>query len=68
MPKDYALEQGIAMIFMDTSMVAEDNNLRKGCFYDIYPYGKEQKSQTGVLMAWAGKWGELVTKEKAICK
>lgn len=51
-PKEYALENGVAMIFLDTSMVAEDNNLRKGCFYDIYPYGEEAKSQTGELMAW----------------
>lgn len=51
-PKDYALEHGYAMIFMDTSMVAEDNNLRKGCFYDIYPYTEEPGSQTGELMAW----------------
>lgn len=51
-PKDYALKLGYAMFFMDTSMVAEDNNLRKGCFYDIYPYGKNPESQTGELMAW----------------
>jgi len=51
-PKDYALENGYAMFFMDTSMVAEDNNLRRGCFYDIYPYGKDSEKQTGELMAW----------------
>lgn len=51
-PKDYALSNGYAMIFMDTSMVAEDNNLRKGSFYDIYPYGKDSETQTGELMAW----------------
>lgn len=51
-PKEFALKNGYALIFMDTSMVAEDNNLRKGCFYDIYPYGKEPASQTGELMAW----------------
>lgn len=53
MPKDYALSQGYALIFMDTSMVAEDNMLRKGCFYELYPYGKEPSTQTGELMAWS---------------
>lgn len=51
-PLEYALDNGVAMIFLDTSMVAEDNNLRKGCFYDVYPYGEDAQSQTGVLMAW----------------
>lgn len=54
-PKDYALSRGYAVIFMDTAMIAEDNNLHKGCFYDLYPYTEEPKSQTGDLMAWA--WG-----------
>lgn len=54
-PKDYSLAEGVAMIFMDTSMIAEDNNLRKGCFYELYPYEKEPETQTGVLMAWG--WG-----------
>lgn len=54
-PKDYALSKGYGMIFMDTSMIAEDNNLRKGCFYDLYPYSKDPSSQTGELMAWG--WG-----------
>ena len=54
-PLKYALEKGVAMIFMDTSMVALDNNSRKGAFYDIYPYGADPAAQTGVLMAWA--WG-----------
>lgn len=52
-PKDYALSKGYAVIFMDTSEVAQDNNLRKGCFYDIYPYTKDPASQTGELMAWS---------------
>lgn len=54
-PKDYALSKGYGMIFMDTSMIAEDNNLRKGCFYDLYPYSKDPSTQTGELMAWG--WG-----------
>lgn len=53
MPKDYALSQGYALIFMDTSMVAEDNMFRKGCFYDLYPYGDDPSTQTGELMAWS---------------
>lgn len=52
LPKEYILERGCGLIFLDTSMVAEDNNLRKGCFYDLYPYGDEPESQTGELMAW----------------
>lgn len=52
-PKDYALENGYGVIFMDTSMVAQDNNLRKGCFYDLYPYGTTGETQTGELMAWS---------------
>lgn len=52
-PKDFALANGYGLVFLDTSMVAQDNNLRKGAFYDLYPYGKESESQTGELMAWA---------------
>lgn len=54
-PKDYALNKGYGLIFMDTSMIAEDNNLRKGCFYDLYPYSVDANAQTGELMAWS--WG-----------
>lgn len=53
MPKDYALSQGYALIFMDTSMVAEDNMFRRGCFYELYPYGEDPSTQTGELMAWS---------------
>ncbi len=53
MPKDYALSQGYALIFMDTSMVAEDNMYHKGSFYELYPYGADPESQTGELMAWS---------------
>lgn len=55
MPKDYALRNGYALIFLDTSEIAEDNCQRKGCFYDLYPYKEDPKSQTGELMAWG--WG-----------
>lgn len=55
MPKDWALNHGCALIFMDTSMIAEDNCLRKGIFYELYPYTDDPKSQTGELMAWG--WG-----------
>lgn len=54
-PKEYALKNGFALIFMDVSMIAEDNCLRKGCFYDLYPYGENPDTQTGELMAWS--WG-----------
>lgn len=54
-PKDYALEQGYGVFFMDSYQIASDNYEHKGCFYELYPYGKEPESQTGVLMAWA--WG-----------
>ncbi len=54
-PKDFALENGYAMIFMDTSMIAEDNCFRRGCFYDLYPYTAAPDTQTGELMAWG--WG-----------
>lgn len=52
---DYALENGYAVLVMDTRQIASDDIRHNGCFYDLYPYGEESKSQTGVLMAWA--WG-----------
>lgn len=53
-PKQFALDNGYALIFMDTSMVAADNCKREGCFYDLYPYDeKNESSQTGELMAWS---------------
>lgn len=52
-PKDYARKRGYAVIFLDTSMVAEDNADHKGCFYELYPYTEQPEEQTGVLMAWA---------------
>ncbi len=51
-PRQYALEKGYAVIFMDTAMVAEDNHLHRGAFYDLYPYTQERETQTGELMAW----------------
>lgn len=51
-PKEAILKRGCALIFMDTSMVAEDNSLHKGAFYDLYPYTDDLDSQTGELMAW----------------
>ena len=55
MPKDYALEHGYALFFMESLQIASDDTLHKGAFYDIYPYTEEHETQTGVLMAWA--WG-----------
>ncbi len=55
MPVDYILSQGYALFFMDCYKIASDDINRKGAFYDLYPYGCDEKEQTGVLMAWA--WG-----------
>ncbi len=56
-PIGLALKKGFALIvFTDFCLnVAADNNQRQGLFYELYPYGNEPLSQTGVLMAWA--WG-----------
>ena len=54
-PKDYLLEQGVAVFFMDCYQIASDDIRRVGAFYDVYPYGSDPASQTGGLMAWA--WG-----------
>ena len=54
--KDYALSMGYALIIMNPTHIAEDNSLRKGLFYELYPYNvKEETEQTGELMAWG--WG-----------
>ncbi|MCR5585782.1 MAG: hypothetical protein K6F63_10165 [Lachnospiraceae bacterium] len=51
----YANDRGYAVItFMPTDL-ASDDSLRKGIFYDIYPYGKKWEDQTGALLAWG--WG-----------
>lgn len=54
-PRDYALKNGYAIIELDTYQIASDDCKHHGCFYDLYPYGKNGEEQTGVLMAWA--WG-----------
>lgn len=48
----YALQQGYAVLIVDSYKVASDDYEHKGAFYELYPYEEEQ---TGVLMAWA--WG-----------
>ena len=53
--QEYALKHGYAIIIMNAYEIASDNYEHKGCFYDIHPYGKDAKDQTGVLMAWS--WG-----------
>jgi endo-1,4-beta-xylanase len=55
LPKEYLLEQGIALFFMDSGEVASDDTKHSGAFYELYPYGEDPATQTGVLMAWA--WG-----------
>lgn len=55
MPYEYALKRGYAVIFLDTSMIAEDNSHHVGCFYDLYPFTEDKDEQTGELMAWS--WG-----------
>jgi len=59
-PKKEILDRGCALIFLDTSMVAEDNCYHKGCFYDLYPYSEEADSQTGELMAWGWAAAKVV--------
>lgn len=56
-PLETFLNAGYAVIvFTDyCSSIAQDNNLRKGAFYDLYPYSEKPETQTGVLMAWS--WG-----------
>ena len=54
-PVDYALSKGYAVFVLNTYEIASDDIKHEGCFYDLYPYGQENESQTGVLMAWA--WG-----------
>lgn len=53
--KDCALEHGYGVILMDSYQIASDDDKHVGCFYELYPYGKQAQEQTGVLMAWA--WG-----------
>ncbi|MCH5272875.1 MAG: hypothetical protein J1E35_04315 [Lachnospiraceae bacterium] len=50
-----AADNGYAAIIMNTYEIASDDNKHTGAFYQIYPYGKDWREQTGVLLAWA--WG-----------
>lgn len=59
-PKDEILKRGCALIFLDTSMVAEDNCNHLGCFYDLYPFTEDKDSQTGELMAWGWAAAKVV--------
>lgn len=55
-PNDYyAASRGYASICYNPCDIAADNSSRTGTFYDIYPYGKDWKEQTGALAAWG--WG-----------
>ncbi len=54
-PTDYFLRHGYAVIVMEIGKIASDDTKHQGAFYDLYPYGKDETKQTGVLMAWA--WG-----------
>jgi len=55
-PRQYALDNGYAIISFTPGSVAADSNARTGAFYTLYPYSASNpSSQTGVLMAWA--WG-----------
>ena len=54
-PKEYLMENGIAVFFMESVAIATDDTRHLGAFYDLYPYGDDPCDQTGVLMAWA--WG-----------
>jgi hypothetical protein len=53
--KDYAVSRRYAVITLNTSTIAEDNNMHSGAFYTLYPYGDTPEEQTGVLLAWS--WG-----------
>ncbi|MCR5249912.1 MAG: hypothetical protein K6E50_04835 [Lachnospiraceae bacterium] len=54
-PIELLLSRGYAVFVMDAVRIASDDTKHQGAFYDLYPYGKEEAEQTGVLMAWA--WG-----------
>lgn len=50
--KEYALNHGYALVFLNPNQIASDDIAHNGAFYQVHPYAEEQ---TGVLMAWA--WG-----------
>ena len=64
-PKDYALSEGYAVIELDTLEVARDDCRHEGKFYELYPYGSDPKSQTGVLMAWAWNASKILDAVEA---
>lgn len=49
------VKRGYACLFLDSISIASDDTRHVGAFYDLYPYGTEADTQTGVLMAWG--WG-----------
>ena len=53
--KQYLNDNGFAVIEYSNGAVAADDASRTGAFYDVYPYGRSWREQTGVLMAWG--WG-----------
>lgn len=55
MPEQYAVDNGYAIVTLNTYEIASDDANHKGCFYDLYPYGDTWEEQTGVLLAWS--WG-----------
>ena len=52
---EFFLSRGYAVFVMEIGKIASDDTKHQGSFYELYPYGKEEAEQTGVLMAWA--WG-----------
>lgn len=54
-PIEYFLSHGYAVLVLEIGKIASDDTRHQGAFYDLYPYGKDESEQTGVLMAWA--WG-----------
>jgi len=50
-----AADRGYAAIQYDPVSVASDDELHQGAYFDLYPYGREQDRQDGVLLDWA--WG-----------
>lgn len=53
--KEYLNSKGYAVIEFNNSVIAADDMSRTGIFYELYPYGRSWKEQTGALLAWT--WG-----------
>lgn len=51
----YVNERGYAVLTVNPTELAADNESRTGVFYDLYPYGTAWEEQTGALAAWG--WG-----------